>query len=70
MAENKTYYFTFGQAHPLKDGWIEISSTSEIEAKNMMVMYFGIRWASMYDESDFAPAHFPAGRWGNIIEIL
>ena len=70
MSENKTFYFTFGQKHPLRDGWIEVSAPTAEQARDEIVPLFGEQWESLYEDADFPRAMFPAGRFGRVIEIL
>ena len=37
----QTYYFTFGQNHPLRDNWIEIMADDCGAARNRIVESFG-----------------------------
>lgn len=65
-----TYYFTFGQSHPLRDYWIEITAPSGKLARERMVESFGTKWASQYEDADWKPENFPGGRAGAILEVL
>lgn len=64
-----TYYFTFGQSHPLKNHWIEIKANSEGEARAWMFEMFGKKWGGCYTEIAFSPKYFPGGRIGDIVEL-
>jgi len=63
-----TYYFTFGQNHPLVDHWIEIIAANGEAARHRMVDNFGINWAFQYEDADFKPEYFPGGRAGKVLE--
>lgn len=73
------YYLTFGiqyaeeqhpyfhNAHP--DGWVEIESQSEMEARVEAYDLFEDKWAFIYDEKNFNPTNFRAGRIATAKEI-
>jgi len=60
-----TYYVTFGQryriephpilsnAHP--DGWVEVESDSEADARRLTFHHLKNRWAFMYRADEFIP---------------
>lgn len=70
MNELKSYYFTFGQDHPLQDWWLEIQAPTYWLAREKMVKMHGSKWASQYEDVDFEPKLFPRGRFGEVIEIV
>ena len=73
------YYVTFGvmyseeehpyfpNAHP--DGWVEIESPSENEARIEAYNLFNDKWAFIYNENNFDPTKYPAGRIATVKEI-
>ena len=63
-----TFYFTFGQDHPLRDFWIEIEALNGEIAREKMVEHFGAKWAFQYEEANFIPVYFPGGRAGRVVE--
>ena len=65
-----TYYFTFGQDHPLRYNWIEIVADDDNAARNRMVESFGIKWAFQYEGADFKPEYFHGGRVGRVLEVI
>ena len=69
MEELKTYYFTFGQQHPLRDNWIEIQAVNADTARKRMFELFGAHWAFQYSEADFKPDYFPSGRAGISVDV-
>ncbi len=40
--DQKIFYFTFGQSHPLRDQWIEIVAANAEAARERMIDNFGI----------------------------
>lgn len=63
------YFVTFGQNHPLRDGWVEIMAEDESTARELAYTVLG-RWAMVYNSEKFffgIDKYFPAGRYGQII---
>jgi hypothetical protein len=69
MNEPQTYYFTFGQAHPLKDNWVEIHAPNVAAARAEIIKLFGTKWGFVYTDADFKPEYFPGGRAGNVVKV-
>jgi hypothetical protein len=65
----KTYYFTFGQRHPLRDNWIEIIAPDGQIARDETIARFGLRWAMQYNDADWRPEYFSGGRVGRVLEV-
>lgn len=61
------FFVTFGQAHPLKDNWIEVEADNEKEARELVFIMLGKFWAFMYDEKHMTPEYFPKGKVGNTL---
>lgn len=73
------YYLTFGikyaeelhpyfhNAHP--DGWVEFESQSENDARVEAYDLFEDKWAFIYNEKNFNPTNFRAGRIATAKEI-
>ncbi len=61
------FYVTFGQDHPLRDGWIEVRASSYVLARLRIFEVLGTKWASMYYLVEFDPECFPAGKFGNTL---
>jgi len=68
--EMKTWYFTFGWGHKhpetgedMKDYWLEISATTEAEARLIMISIFDLKWGTSYSEETWprAKPFFPKG---------
>ena len=64
MNELNTYYFIFGQTHPLRDNWIEIRAATSELARDEMLLLFGAKWLMQYEDADFNPKLFPLGKIG------
>lgn len=74
-----TYYLTFGpkyateehphfpHAHP--DGWVEITANSELDARNEVYNCLGYKWAFIYNDKNFNPVMYSAGRIATLDEI-
>ena len=59
-----TFYFTFGQRHPLRDNWIEVEAPSEDAARNEMTRFFDGWWDCAYTEKTFRELYYPGGKAG------
>lgn len=57
-----SYYLTFGQTNPLKNGYIKIIADSYEEARQRVIQEFGLKWAGLYNESE--------SQWGMTSEKL
>lgn len=58
---------TFGQAHPLKDNWIEVEASNEGEARKALFDILGAKWAFIYEETEFEPKFYQGGKVGRTI---
>jgi hypothetical protein len=65
----KNFYLTFGQAHPLKDGWVLVRAESYDVARTEVFEIFGAKFATLYKEEDFKSSYFPAGQIGYVIYV-
>lgn len=66
----KTFYLTFGQKYPWRNGWAEVEAPSYEKAREYVVEIFGEHWAFLYTEEEFTPekrSFFPAGKIGETI---
>lgn len=61
------FYLTFGQDHPLIDGWIEVRASDYMEARRKILETFDTKWSSLYG-AEFQRKYFPAGKFGNTLE--
>lgn len=64
----KTYYITFGQNHPLRNGWIELEASDTIDAFRLANDIFGNKWSNCYDESNFKHEYYHEGKFGVTIK--
>lgn len=64
----KTYYVTFGQKSPFRDGWVEILAKNKEDAQKHANYVFGDKFSMLYDELHMNPMFFPAGRIGHILK--
>ena len=61
------YFLTFGQDHPLRNGWIEIETWAYGIARTLAFQFFGKHWAHVYKEEDFEKGLYPSGKIGEIL---
>lgn len=61
------FCLTFGQDHPLKDGWIEIDAVDSNDARNKAFKLFGREWAFVYSKLEFNPKYFSLGKLGKTL---
>lgn len=64
----KTFYLTFGQQSPLKNGFILVYATDEIKARELVFEKFKNQWSGLYPEEIFEEEYFPQGILGRITE--
>jgi hypothetical protein len=62
------FCITFGQDHPLRDGWIEINAVDSMDARNKAFETFGRHWSFIYSNLEFNPKYFPLGKIGRTLE--
>lgn len=62
-----TFYITFGQISPFKDGWVEIEAECEEKARELAFKAFGSKWAFIYSKGKFDRTYFPLGKVGNTL---
>lgn len=62
----KTYYLTFGQESPAKNGWIEVEASCYDEAKKKVESAYGRAWSFIYSEEKFNKDFFPVGKLGEL----
>jgi hypothetical protein len=60
------FYLTFGQQHPLRNGWIEVEVDIYMEAREAVFEVFGNKWSGLYDEEHFKKELFPEGSKGRM----
>ena len=64
-----TFYFTFGQRHPLQDNWIEIEAPSEDLAREEIHRLLSSKWSFLYTEETFKKEYFPGGKAGITVVV-
>ncbi len=61
------FYVTFGQLHPLRDGYVVVSAPDMSAARAAAFAVLGPKWAFAYDQQP-SPARYPLGAVGRPIE--
>ena len=64
----KTYYLTFGQKYPWRNGWVEVIAPDYETARKYVCEVFEDKWAFLYQEQDFKKEMFRAGKLGETIK--
>ncbi len=64
------FYLTFGQGHPLRNGWVEVEANSFYEAHEKAFKFFGKFWSMLYLEKEFEKHqnYFPDGKVGRTLK--
>lgn len=73
MTTKQTYFITFGQRSPFREGWIEVSASSKEEATGEAMEIFGPYWANIYEADQFTGEikdMYPDGKFGHTIQGL
>jgi hypothetical protein len=60
------YYVSFGQLHPLRDGYVVVIASSYENARTAVIAVLGNKWASL-NTSDTDMSLYPAGQIGRPI---
>lgn len=63
-----TYYLTFGQKYPWRNGWVEVLAPDYETARGYVEQIFDKAWANLLDESNFCKKYYPAGKIGETIK--
>lgn len=63
----KTFYLTFGQKYPWRNGYCEVVAPDIETARQLVCDIFGEKWASLYSEEDWKPEFYPQGKLGETI---
>jgi len=64
--EFKTFYITFGQKSPARNGYVTIIARNRDRAHQKAMDTYGPDWSMLYKDKDFEPEYFPAGQLGVI----
>ena len=62
------FYLTFGQDHPLRNGWVEIEAPTYGEVRELVHGVFGTHWSMLYKEGEFEKEYFPLGKIGETLK--
>lgn len=63
-----TYYLTFGQKYPWRNGWVEVLAPDLKTAVKWVEEIFDDQYGSIYEEKDFCKKYYPAGKIGETIK--
>jgi len=66
--KKETFYLTFGQKYPWRNGWVEVLAYDYVGARQIVEKVFGRSWGWLYQKHNFEPKHFPAGKLGETME--
>lgn len=64
----QTFYLTFGQKYPFRDGWVEVEAPDYVTARTYVIEIFGSQWSFLYAREDFKPELYPDGKLGKTIK--
>lgn len=64
----KTFYLTFGQKYPWRNGWVEVCAESYMQAMEFVRSVFDNQWSNLYSEETFDKTLYPAGKLGETIK--
>lgn len=64
-----TFYVTFGQKSPFRDGYVEIEADDQRIAQVEAFRIFGQYWSEVYEEDKIKKEFFHAGRIGIKIKL-
>ncbi len=63
------FYLTFGQDHPLRNGWVEIEALTYEEARKLAFDNFGRFWSNVYTTyEDFKKECYLSGKIGETLK--
>jgi len=64
----KTFYLTFGQQYPWRNGWVEVEAPDYETARKWVIDIFGEHWSNITPEEKFDKSYYPAGKLGETIK--
>jgi hypothetical protein len=64
----KTYYLTFYENSPFRDGWVEVEAEDYNTAAQYVMEIFGTKWKYLYAQKSFVKRYYPAGKLGVTIK--
>lgn len=68
MQGTKTFYLTFGQQYPWRNGWVEVEAVDYETARKWVEDIFGSDWSNLTEEDKFKKEFYPAGKLGETIK--
>ena len=63
----KSYYLTFGQKSPFRDGYVLIVAEDYKTAREEAGYVFGDKFSMLYQQQDFNASYFPDGQIGKTL---
>lgn len=63
----KKFYVTFGQSHPLRDGYVVIEASNYDLARQAAFDTFSVKFCFVRSEEEIIKDYFPAGQIGKTI---
>ena len=64
----ETFYLTFGQKYPWRNGWVEVEAPDMETAREWCFEIFEGKFSSLYSEEEFNKSNYPAGKIGETIK--
>ncbi len=64
----KTFYLTFGQKYPWRNGWVEVEAPDYDTARDWVEGIFGDRFSNLYEEGKFNKELYFRGKIGETIK--
>jgi len=62
MSKNtQSYYLTFGQSSPARNGWVRVMARDYDHAREIVIRAYEQKWSMLYEASEFNTEYFPAG---------
>jgi len=63
-----TFYVTFGQKSPFRNGWVEVEAENYRLAREIVNDTLGKEFSMLYSEFDFDRRFFPKGKLGETLK--
>jgi hypothetical protein len=63
-----TFYVTFGQKSPFRNGWVEVEAENYRIARQLVVYALDSSYSMVYDEHEFKREYFPQGKLGETLK--
>lgn len=68
MKKLETFYLTFGQKYPWRNGWVEVEAENIEIAEQYVRDIFDNQWSNLYAPEKFDKSFFSAGKLGETIK--